>query len=374
MFVFQGKLDHLLPTLAYHDPNWFERERREIFANSWNCIGLARDVAKPGDRFACEVAGVPMVVWNHEGKLRAMSNVCGHRHSLIAKTGKSCGHVLKCQIHGWEYDPDGHLTKIPDGKHFKVVKAGDFSLNTFRVEQVGPFVFVNLSADGPSFDEHLGNMKANFHRYYDDLRLVDVWTTEHAVNWKIACENGVESYHVPTVHPTTYEDHRDEELHDHELAPTFTRYGDLLPYSAEMKLESLGFRLYTHLLIKKPNYRRFTHVHLFPNIMLYYGDIFSGLSVIEPLGPEKMRFTSYSFVPRDVYWGWIGRRVQDLSMVLFLRMGRKILREDMVLWPPVQRGLKSSGHSGVLSAREERVYAFQKFVSGIMEPAKPIGA
>lgn len=49
-------------------------------------------------------------------------------------------------------------------------------------------------------------------------------------------------------------------------------------------------------------------------------------------------------------------------MLLFIRMGRKIIGEDAVLWPPVQQGLEASDHRGVLSAREERVYAFQRFV------------
>ena len=39
------------------------------------------------------------------------------------------------------------------------------------------------------------------------------------------------------------------------------------------------------------------------------------------------------------------------------------MAEDAVLWPRVQQGLEASDHRGVLSAREERVYAFQRFVT-----------
>jgi hypothetical protein len=165
------------------------------------------------------------------------------------------------------------------------------------------------------------------------------------------------------VHPSTYQDHRDEELHDHRLEPTYTRYGDLLPYEKKPGLVSIGFRIYTHWLIRNPTFERFTHTHVFPNIMLYYGDVYRGLTVIEPLGPRRFRYRGYGFVPRDVRFGWIGRRLQDLSMLLFIRMGRKIIGEDVALWPPVQQGLEASDHRGVLSAREERVYAFQRFVA-----------
>ena len=88
-----------------------------------------------------------------------------------------------------------------------------------------------------------------------------------------------------------------------------------------------------------------------------------GLTVIEPLGPRRFRYRGYGFVPREVRFGWIGRRIQDLSMRVFLRMGRKIIGEDAVLWPQVQDGVEASDHRGVLSAREERVYAFQRFVA-----------
>lgn len=372
MFHFSGKLDHLLEPRDYHDPARYEAELDAVFRRSWNLLCLADDVAKPGDRYAGQVAGRPVVVVNDAGSLKAFSNVCGHRHSLICPVGRGHGERMKCQIHGWEYDRDGQLAKIPDGKHFKVVKPGDFCLSRYRVERSGPFVFVNLSAEGPSFEEHLGSFATEFHRWYDNLRLAHVWSHEHDVNWKIPVENGIESYHVPMVHPTTYQDFRDESLHDHRLEPTYTRYGDLLPYEKKPGLVSLGFRIYTQLLIRHPTYDRFTHTHLFPNMMLYYGDIYRNLTVIEPLAPKRFRFRCYGFVPSDIRFGWLGRRLQDLSMEVFLRMGKKIVGEDVALWPPVQQGLEGSEHRGVLSAREERVYAFQRFLcEKLGRPARP---
>lgn len=362
MFRFSGKLDHLLEPRAYHDPEWFAAEIQAVFRPAWNLLCLAMEVASPGDRYSGTIAGQPIVVVNDGGTLKAFSNVCGHRHSLICREGCSHGERMKCQIHGWEYDVDGHLAKIPDGKHFKVVRPGDFSLHRYRVERCGPFVFVSLAAEGPSFEEHLGTFASEFHHWFDDVRLVDTWIHEHDVNWKVPVENAVESYHVPVVHPNTFQDFRDEELHDHRLEPTYSRYGDLLPYDKKPGLVSMGFRAYTHLLIKNPTYARFTHVHLFPNMLLYVGDIFRSFTAVEPLAPKRFRYRCYGFVPRDVRFGWPGRRLQDLSMVLFLRSFRRIIGEDVALWPPVQQGIAASDHRGVLSAREERVHAFQRYV------------
>ncbi len=376
MFVHSGKLDHLLSPSAYHASDWFGRERTAIFSRSWQFFCLATQLSQNGDRFATEVAGEPVVVVNREGELFALQNICAHRHSQIAPDGCSHADRLQCPIHGWEYDTSGKLKKMPDGPSFVGVKAADHCLRPYRVERVGPFVFVNLSSDGPTFQQNLGSLAPEFHRFYSDLRHINTITSEHSVNWKVICENAVESYHVPMVHPRTYQDYRPEELHDHRLEPTFTRYGDLYPYEAERSLEARGFRIYTRLLIRNPTFQRFVHVHLFPNMMLYYGDIFSGFTVLKPLAPERTRFTSYSFVPKTTRWGWAGRRVQDLSMILFLRVARKIIGEDVGRWPPVQAGLRHSSHRGVLGAREERVYAFQRYVRdqveglGSVEPSK----
>lgn len=369
MFVHAGRLDHLLKPRAYYEAEWFQREQQAIFGRSWNFFCLFDAVSRPGDRFAAEVCGIPVVVYNEGETLYALHNVCAHRHSQICPPGRTHDKSLRCQIHGWEYDCTGHLSKLPDGRSFKGLKAVDYCLKTFRAERSGPFVFVNLESTAPSFEEHLGNFATEFRHFFANYRHINTWTTEHPVNWKIIIENAVESYHVPMVHPETFADYRAEELHDHGLEPTYTRYADLLPYEAEKSLEAVGFRLYTKWLIRNPTFQRFVHVHLFPNFLLYFGDIYSSIAVVEPLSPTRTRYTLLSFVPGDIRWGALGRCVQNLSMVLFVRMFKKILGEDMVRWPPVQTGLEHSGQSGVLSAREERVYAFQRYLLQQVDPA-----
>jgi choline monooxygenase len=372
MFVHSGKLPHLLEPKAYFDPAWFEREQTAVFSDSWQAICPSALVARSGQRFARTVLGVPIVVWNCEGTLYAFRNVCAHRHSQIVQDGPSCGERLQCQIHGWEYGPTGELAHLPDGRSFRGLKAVDYRIGKIAVEKAGAFVFVNLARNPGSLTDHLGAFAPEYNRFYDDLRIVSSSDREYPVNWKVVCENAVESYHVPMVHTKTYEDYRPEELHDHSLAPTYSRYGDLLPYAAEKKLESLGFRAYTWLLINNPTYKRFTHVHLFPNHLFYFGDIYSDLRLVEPLSAERCRILTWSFVPANVRLGLLGRLIQDASMLVFLRMGKKIGKEDSDRWPPVQAGIRNSTSSGILSAREERVYALQQYVADrLRNPSGP---
>src|SRR5215471_14425575 len=122
MFTRQGQLEHVLPPAAYHDEAFFRREREALFAPAWHPVCLAAEVARPGDYFAAEAGGKPVLVHNVEGSVRAFVNVCAHRHSLLVPSGRSQAERLKCQYHGWEYGPEGRVRRIPDGRSFKGIR------------------------------------------------------------------------------------------------------------------------------------------------------------------------------------------------------------------------------------------------------------
>ena len=84
--------------------------------------------------------------------------------------------------------------------------------------------------------------------------------------------------------------------------------------------------------------------------------------MVEPLDVTRSRYTLFAFVPRDVKKGSAGRLLQSLTSAMIMRQLKRILREDMELWPKVQEGLIASQHSGILSRREERIWAFQKYI------------
>jgi choline monooxygenase len=297
MFQHQGKLSPRLPPAAYRDTATFAREREAIFRHAWHPIAAYAQLAQPGQYVARDVAGVPVVVRNDGGTLRAFENVCVHRHSMVVADGCGAAQRLRCQYHGWEYDGNGRIAKIPDATHLKGFKAKEVGLTPVRVERFGPMVMVNPSATAPPVREAFGAVADEVLAHLSAHRLAAVRVTERAVNWKVIVENAVESYHVPVVHPTTFGAYREEALHDHELAPTFTRYLDLEPWgtSTAGRVAELAARVFR----PAPTLRRMTHLHVFPSTLLFYGDLVSDFAVVEPLGPERARHTSYVFLPDD---------------------------------------------------------------------------
>lgn len=361
MFIHHEKLPHLLNASDYSSVDVWREEIDHLFHKSWQYVGLARDVEKEGQYLAREVAGVPIVVRNF-GKdgVHAFRNVCGHRGSMIVRPGTGSAPTFQCMYHGWEYGARGQLTHLPDGKCFKGIKGAEVCLNSVRLDRIGPMLFVNLGNPGTTFRESLGDLAPELDAYFDDHRPCWHWITDHDANWKVIEENAVESYHVPMAHPTTFKDYKAEELHDHRLTKAYTRYADLEPWKDGVV--DRGFKFLSRMMIPRPNYERFKHTHIFPNNLLYYGELFSTWAFVQPLTPERTRYEILGFIPRKL------RAVTGNAIVLraviqpLIKQFAKILLEDMEIWPKIHHGLKNSPFPGVLSCREERVYAFQEYV------------
>jgi choline monooxygenase len=367
MFYSDTQLPHLLSPGAYCSPDFFSREQRAVFADAWHFAGLTQDLSRPGDYFASEVSGIPLVLRNVDGELRAFKNVCLHRHSRIVAPGRGSGETLRCQYHGWEYGEDGHIAKITDGKSFKGIRTKDWCLTQYRVDTLGSLIFVNFGSGAANFRDSVGDLGEELDHFFGDHSVVWRSVTEYPVNWKVIVENAVESYHVPMLHPGTFKDYREEEFHDHKLAPAYTSYLDTAPM--ERSIVELGLGALTSLLTPNARFPRAKHVNIFPHHLFYFLELYSIFSTAEPLGPERTRFTSIGFLPRHIRFPLMNRPIQQFFRVVLIRTLRRIMREDMGIWREVQHGIRQSDTKGVLSCREERVHALQQYVAEAMAKA-----
>ena len=379
MFAARGALAPALPPAAYGDPAFFAREAAGVFGVGvdgtrrflpgvamWHLVATTFQLARPGDFVATDVVGVPVLVRNVSEtatpRLAAFLNVCLHRQSVLELPGTGNRDALRCRYHGWEYAPDGELAKLPDGPSFRGFKVGGRRLCTLRVETLGPLVFVSGADDAPPLRDWLAPLAEDLARFYDrPLVPVGVRVTEADVNWKIVVENAVESYHVPLVHPGTYRDYRSETLHDHRITDSSTRYADLEPMSTTRSGRAAS--LLARVLMKAPDQARFRHAHLFPNLLFYFGELYCDVAVVTPLSPTRMRHTAFGFAPDGLRAPRLMAPLRDLWGKTIWWYGSKIFKEDGAAWRGVQAGVRAAEVAGVLSAREERVAAFQRYIA-----------
>ena len=195
----------------YKDPALFEAEMARIFEGGWVYLCHESELAQPGDYVTRYMGRQPVVVNRRkDGSIGAFANACSHRGTVVAPLRKGSAKSFTCRFHGWTYNEAGRCIKIknqetgayPEGENLREtvgLKAVP------RVESYRGFVFGSLRADVDGLAAHLGPARAWIDLMVDQspegLEIVEGDST-YVIrgNWKMGGENGVDGYHVSTVH------------------------------------------------------------------------------------------------------------------------------------------------------------------------------
>ena len=202
---------------AYTDNDFFALEQKQVFGRNWVCVGPVARVMNGGDIMVAEVGGQSIIITRDEaGALRAFYNVCRHRGTrLCEKDGHVKKHIV-CPYHGWGYNLRGDCVGTPlfdkgenrraikmhDMSHLESFDKKDYGLFPVRVDQWGAMLFVCLDNEAPPLSAVVGDLPerlANFRM--DEWRVLNERTYDIRCNWKLLCENAIEYYHLPWVHP-----------------------------------------------------------------------------------------------------------------------------------------------------------------------------
>jgi len=341
-----------IPARWYTDSAMLEQERRRVFARTWQAVGQAAWVAEPGTYFACDVAGEPLLVTRgKDGALRAFSNVCRHRGSLLVD-GRGHGSAIRCPYHAWTYSLDGRLLGQPEFDGVENWDRSQVCLPEFRVEEWGPFVFVNQDAAAPPLAEVLGAIPNEIGQVgcpLGKLKFCYRRDYEIACNWKVYIDNYLEGYHLPAAHPSLF---RELDYAQYRV-DTFRYYSSqIAPIRARATAAGEARRYAFDNASQQALY-----YWLFPNFMLnVYPDNLSS-NLILPLGPDRT-LTIFEWFS---YGGEVAQATIDFS--------DEIQREDIGICESVQRGLQSSYYSqGRFSVkRENGVHHFHGLLAEFLE-------
>jgi phenylpropionate dioxygenase-like ring-hydroxylating dioxygenase large terminal subunit len=221
-------------------------------------------------------------------------------------------------------------------------------------------VFVSLADDGPSLEAFLGDFhpilaattsgpwKCNWR-----------WEHEYPCNWKLGIENTVETYHLPCVHKKTFTGiYPSEEAQAHELEGR----GSVLRYDLREAESLTRMQRWVVRQLGGTSTDVYTHYMIYPHLVFTTSDLYTHAHVYLPVTPTKTlaiaRMYSYHGTPRGML-----RKLLAWSVA---RSGRKSNRmiqlEDAAVFPALQRGLEASPHTGCLGTREERIWAFQRYI------------
>jgi choline monooxygenase len=328
-----------LPYEWYGDEAVLRRERRLIFARTWQYGGRAEHVAEPGSFLATDAGGVPIVVTrDRAGDLRAFVNVCRHRGAILIE-GCGARETLQCRYHAWTYGLDGSLRAAPRADREESFDRDDWPLLPASVDVWGPFLFVNPDPAARPLAEHLADLPEILARDIDVDDIVFHSRVEFGANanWKIVVENFLECYHCPTAHPgfsAEVDVHPDRYLL--EAHPTFG--------AQFATAKATGERGQFHLLY--PN----TGINVFP------GPANLSIGPVVPDGANRtQRYLDYFFAP-GLDDRWIGD---------FFDLDNQVGREDTALVESVHRGMSAGvlEQGRLLLDAEPLLAAFQRWIA-----------
>jgi phenylpropionate dioxygenase-like ring-hydroxylating dioxygenase large terminal subunit len=196
-----------MPPQAYIDQAWFERERDLLFKPLWQFIGLKVMLEEHNAFITRTLFGIPVVVQNFHGELRAFENICPHRQNPI-QTASHGVRALTCGYHGWKFDREGAPANIPfeiELYRYPQQERDCLHLRRFALECIGNLVFVNLSPDPLPIKQQLGAATiatlAQSSLAYDSE--VIMTTYDARFNWKLVYENLRDAHHPLFLHART---------------------------------------------------------------------------------------------------------------------------------------------------------------------------
>lgn len=197
-----------LPFAVYKDAQVAELEADKIFHRQWVFVCATGMLGEAGRYFAFTLAGESIaVVHGKDGHIRAMSNNCSHRGTPLLKSG--FGQIEKnivCPYHAWTYSDNGELKGVPFDTN-KCVDKQRHELPKYALQEWMGLLFINLSDTPSDLLERLNQINPYLQHFHMD-RFIQAYegVAEHwNCNWKLAVENGIESYHLFMVHRETLE-------------------------------------------------------------------------------------------------------------------------------------------------------------------------
>lgn len=343
----------------YGSTQSFASEQERVFRRHWIFAGFTSLLEAPDAYLSRTIGGVPVVIQNTGGSLRAFENTCAHRH-LPLQWGFSGRRPLTCRYHGWSYDASGRAS-IPaqdalyqfDPSELERARLGEFAL-----ARVGAFLFVNLSKAPlaledqfePAFLHTLRDVSGSF-----DTEFIHT-SVRARFDWKLGFENVIDPNHVRYVHARSFARNVAPPA-GVESIPATARLQDLSwhqsgPFS-EFKRAEWHARVVA--LDEPPRYQNW---FVWPNVnFVSVGGYSFSMHQFNPASPGETEILMILFLARK-------RAPFDFSPAVLwhnIQSEKRILDEDIEVLERLQAGLHAGLRPALLGAHEGRLERFRRW-------------
>ncbi|MCG2581363.1 MAG: anthranilate 1,2-dioxygenase large subunit [Marinobacter sp.] len=193
----------------FTDRELFNLEMELIFEKTWIFACHESQIPNPNDFFTMQAGRQPMIISrDSKGELHALVNACQHRGATLTRVCRGNQSTFTCPFHAWCYKSDGRLVKVKAPSEYpEDFDKSSRGLRKALISSYKGFVFINLDSESTqSLEDYLGDARIGL-----DMMVAQSETGELEVlpgsssytydgNWKLQNENGLDGYHVSTVH------------------------------------------------------------------------------------------------------------------------------------------------------------------------------
>lgn len=349
------------PVEHYTRQDRFDLERQTIFRQLPLAVAHVSEVPNPGDFVRRDVAGLPaLITRDKSGRVNAFLNACRHRGTRLVDDDRGCKHRFTCPYHAWTYANTGDLLAAPHfDQGFTGLEKADLSLTRLPCQERFGLIWVSAETSAPlDLDAFFGDLAAELDALnMDEMFVAHQDVPEHAANWKILVEGGIEAYHFKTAHRTTIGPHFEDNLSTYRMFGSHMRSILMRTSMAKLAPETREtWRLRDHAQVLYT---------LFPGTsLLVQSDHISWIQS-EPIGPGRTRLRLSTLAPKsetDTIEHW--QRNHQIT--------RATLDEDFVIGESMQSTLLSGANQNMLFGRfEGALAAFNQAVEHHLPPTEP---
>jgi choline monooxygenase len=315
-----------LPGSFYTSQQMFDRVREKVFARSWQWIGSPDAVREPGEvlplTFMEGLLNEPLLLSRDAvGDMHCLSNVCTHRGNLLVQERGKCP-AIRCKYHGRRFGLDGTLQHMPEFEGVEDFPSAADHLPSLPLARLGPMLFTSLAPSLSAADwlrpvaERLAWMP------FDQFRLDSSRTRDYPLNahWALYCDNYLEGFHIPFVHPglnaqLNYSEYETHVFPHGSLQIGIAREGETNVFDLPASSPDYGKRIVAY------------YYFLFPNLMLNFYPWGLSLNVVRPRGIDKtsVLYLAYVWKPErlqhDTYEGLHRTEMEDEAIVEMVQKG-----------------------------------------------------
>jgi nitrite reductase/ring-hydroxylating ferredoxin subunit len=190
-----------VPRERYLSKAFFDLEIERMWPRVWQLACREEQIPEVGDCLLYESPGASLVIVRAEPDLiKAFYNTCLHRGMRLCQSDTSV-RQLRCPYHGFTWNLDGTLARVPAKWDFPHLDEKTFTLPEARVGRWGGFVFINRDPDAPSLETYLANLPSHFATWpREDVYLAIQIRKVIKANWKACIEGFIEAFHVAELH------------------------------------------------------------------------------------------------------------------------------------------------------------------------------